>query len=321
MPNVVFMTYMDGDRVDKICSHAPPDFHVSVHQQGLSESETTPLIRDADFLMLIPGRVPDGSLRAATRLKLIQLVSAGFEHMNLDLCRELGVPVANNGGTNSTDVAEHTLGLILALYRRIPEFDRAMRDDPVQAEEHDFGTTTFTISGKTAGVIGFGNIGRKVARLLRAFGAEVVYADAYAASPEVEAEVGATRAPLDELLRRSDIVTLHTPLNDDTRGMIDARALGLMKRSAVLVNTCRGKVVVEADLVEALKSSAIRGAALDVLEQEPASPDHPLLTLDNVILTPHSAGMTYDTWERRGKFVFENMRRVWDGEAPLAVVS
>jgi len=319
MPNVAYFTGQDDDIAAEITRHAPSGYRVSKHSMSLPDSEKTPIVADSDYLILFPGRISDPVLHAGTKLRLIQLVSAGFEHMPLALCDELGIPVANNGGTNSTDVAEHTLALILGQYRRMVELDRKMRSDP--ALDVPVARSTYTIDGKTVGIVGFGNIGTKVARLARAFGAEVLYADAAPADPARDAEIGARRVDMGELLEASDVVTLHVPLAPSTDKLIGSAELARMKPSAILVNTCRGAVVDEAALIEALVVGQIAGAALDVLEHEPPSPDNPLLRMDNVTLTPHTAGTTFDTWARRGRFVFENIARVERGDSPHAVVS
>jgi phosphoglycerate dehydrogenase-like enzyme len=318
MPNVLFLTNLAPQTAALLTQQAPPDFRVAVHPISLPDEEKIPLVRTADFLILFPGVISDNVLRAAQNLKLIQLVSAGFDRINVDLCRELGIPVANNGGANSIDVAEHTIALILGCYRRMVAMDANVRNNRWSAI--DSGATTYTIMGKTAGIIGLGKIGQRTARLLAAFGAKLLYYDPYPASPAVEQELGVQRVELDQLLRQSDIVTLHVPLNAATRGLISTRELGLMKPTALLINTCRGPVVDEAALTTALQNRQILGAGLDVLEKEPPAPDNPLFQLDNVIFTPHTAGVTYDTWPRRGEFIFENLQRVWRGEPPLATV-
>ena len=275
-------------------------------------------MHDADFLILFPGQISEQVLRSAPRLKLIQLVAAGYDSMDMELCQELGIPVANNGGANSIDVAEHTISLILGFYRRLIELNRNVRVD--RWRSIDTGLSTYTISGKTIGIIGLGNIGKRVAHLLRAFGAHLLYYDQYPPAGDIESEFSVTRTALEDLLRESDIVTVHLPLTRETRGIIGKHELSLLKSTAVLVNTCRGPIVDEVALTEVLSEKRILGAALDVLEQEPPLPDNPLLKLDNVLLTPHVAGVTYDTWTRRGQFVFQNLQRVWDGEPPLAAV-
>jgi phosphoglycerate dehydrogenase-like enzyme len=319
VPTVLLTAAPGAERTRLLLTHASDDFDVRLLPPSAPEVEKRRALADADFLVLFGTGVSDDALRGAKRLKLIQLVSAGFDGINLGLCRELGIPVANNGGANALDVAEHTLAFMLAFYRRLPTLNERMRSDPSRLP--DTGATTYTVHGKTVGIIGLGNIGRRVARLLNAFGATAVYADAVPAPPEVERELGVERVHLNELLRRSDIVTLHVPLTPGTRHLIGSRELALMKPNAVLVNTCRGGVVDESALIDALREKRIAGACLDGLEKEPPSPDNPLLTLENVLLTPHSAGITYDTWERRSAFVFANLRRVCDGETPLGLVS
>jgi phosphoglycerate dehydrogenase-like enzyme len=318
MPNVIFFTTLAPETATPLTQHAPSGYKVNVHPINLPDEQKTALVQDADFLILFPGHIGNDVLRAATRVKLIQLVSAGFDRLDIGLCRELGIPVANNGGSNAIDVAEHTLALILGFYRRMLEMDANVRSGRWNAI--DSGASTYTIRGKTAGIIGLGKIGQRTARLLGAFGANLLYFDPYPAAPAIEQELGVQRVTLDELLRQSDIVTLHVPLNADTRGLIGERELALMKPNALLVNTCRGPVVDEKALTAALQARQIGGAALDVLELEPPAPDNPILKLDNVLFTPHSAGVTYDTWPRRGEFIFANLQRVWNGEAPLAAI-
>ncbi len=318
MPKAIFFTRLPADTAQLLTDQAPPDFAVETHPMSLPDAEKAELVADADFLILFPGHVGDAVLTAAKKAKLVQLVSVGFDQMNLPLCRELGLPVANNGGTNALDVAEHTIAMILGLYRRLVEMDRNVRADNWRGI--DSGSTTYCIDGKTVGLIGLGQIGQRVARLVRAFGANVIYHDAYPAKAEVEAELGVERVALPDLLQRADIVSLHVPLNESTRGIINTKNLELMKPNAILINTCRGPVVDEAALTVALQNGEIAGAALDVLEEEPPAANNPILQLDNVLLTPHTAGVTRDTWARRGKFIFANLQRVWNGEEPLATI-
>ncbi len=318
MPKVLFFTDLSAEIVPLITRFAPPDFDVQVYPSDLAEAEKRELAQDADFFILFPSIIEESVVRAAENLQLIQLVSAGFDKMPMELCRELVIPVANNGGANAIDVAEHTLSLILGLYRLLPQMDRNVRAGDWDAI--DSGRTTYTIYGKTVGIVGLGNIGRRVAELLRPFGATLLYYDAYPPSPQREEELGVEQATLDNLLRRADIVTLHVPLNEQTKQLIGARELGLMQPGAILINTCRGPVVDEAALTKALQEKRIRGAGLDVLAQEPPDPANPILQLENVLLTPHTAGVTLDTWIRRGQFVFENLQRVWNGDRPQALV-
>ena len=318
MPQVRFFTFLSPEITPLLTQYAPSGFEVSVHASDLPDEEKISLLQDTDFLILFPGQISERVLRSAPQLKLIQLVAAGYDSMDVNLCRELGIPVANNGGANSIDVAEHTIGLILGFYRRLIELDRNVRAN--RWRDIDTGSSTYTINGKTVGIVGLGNIGKRVAHLLRAFGARLLYYDQYPPAGDIESELGVTLMALDDLLRESDIVTVHLPLTGETRGIIGKHELSLLKPTAVLVNTCRGPIVDEVALTEVLSEERILGAALDVLEQEPPVADNPLLKLENVLLTPHVAGVTYDTWTRRGEFVFQNIQRVWEGELPLAVV-
>lgn len=319
MPNVLMFTTLAPEIAQELVGAAPAGYEVNVHPTGLPDAEKIRLIADADFLILFPSVLSNDVLRAAKRLKLIQLVSAGFDKMDVELCRALGIPIANNGGANAIDVAEHAVMLMLACYRRLCEMDANVRRGAWGAI--DSGAATYTINGKTVGLVGLGNIGRHTARLVRSFGADLVYTDEYAVPEEVARDLGVARVPLDELLQVADIVTLHVPLNDATRGLIAEQEMRMMKPSAVLINTCRGPVVDEQALSDALRTGQIAGAGLDVLVDEPPAADNPLLNLKNVIFTPHTAGVTHDTWARRGEFIFANLERVWEGMPALAVVS
>lgn len=319
MPNVLFFTDDTPEITALVLRQAPPTFEVNVQPSHLCAAEQRRLLAEADFLILNSRMPAEEALRAAPRLKLIQLMSAGYNHINLDLCRELGIPVANNGGANAIDVAEHTLALILGVYRRLFDTDAAARNNRWRPE--DYSLAAHTIHGRTVGIIGAGKIGQRVAHLLHAFGARVLYYDAWPLPAVEEATLGLTRATLPDLLRQSDIVTLHVNLSPESYHLIGRQELALLKPTALLVNTCRGSVVDEAALLEALTARRIMGAALDVLEEEPPAPDNPILKLDNVLLSPHMAGNSHDTWLRRGHFAFDNIQRVWMGQLPQAVVN
>ncbi len=313
-----FFTSLDPEIAAQITALAPPEFQVETHPIDLTDEDLIPLVIEAEFLILFPGRLSTMVLREAKSLKLIQLLSAGYEHMDLELCAALTIPVANNGGANAIDVAEHTLALILGLYRRLVEQDREIRKghwDPV-----DSACTTYTIDGKTVALIGLGHIGRHVAQRLKPFGAQILYVDEQPAPAEFGAALELERVSLAEALSRADILSLHVPLTPGTRGLIGIDELAKMRPTALLINTCRGSVIDQSALVTALRQGQILGAGLDVFSPEPLPPDHPLLELPNVLLTPHIAGITRDTWCRRGRFAFANLRRVWQGIQPLAQI-
>jgi phosphoglycerate dehydrogenase-like enzyme len=269
--------------------------------------------------MNVRARVTEPFLRAARKAKLLQVLSAGYDRLDLKLLRELGIPVANNGGANSWAVADHAVLAMLTLYRRMLQADPAVRAGKWQAPVD--GMNTFEMANKVVGIMGFGNIGQKVAKRVQAFDARVQYYDKYPLEPEREQELNAKRVTLEELFRTSDIISCHAPLTKETHHVVGARYLSLMKPSAIIVNTSRGEVVDEAALYDALSRKTIAGAGLDVFEQEPVNPDNPLLKLENVVVSPHTAGTTWDTWFRRADFAYKNFQRVWAGEAPLAVAT
>ena len=314
MAKIPFFTFLDPALSTQITSVAPPDFRVTAHSIDLPDRDKIALITDADGLILFPGRISSAVLRAASGLKMIQLLSAGYEHMDLELCAELDIVVANNGGTNSIDVAEHTLALILGLYRRLVEQDQSMRDG--RWDSADSARTTYTIHGKTAALIGFGHIGRQVAQRLKAFGADLLYVDEKPAMAEAVTELEMLQVSLTEALSLADIISLHVPLTPQTQGMIGPNEIALMRPNALLINTCRGPVIDENALVEALRENAILGAGIDVFATEPLPANHPLCTLHNVLLTPHSAGITRDTWIRRAQFAFANLQRALANKRP-----
>jgi phosphoglycerate dehydrogenase-like enzyme len=276
-------------------------------------------IGQAEFLVCYPGlKVSDAFFRAAPRLKLVQLLSAGYDDVDLAAARRAHVPVANNGGANAISVAEHTLMLMLAVSRRViwqhanVSGGRWRGNGPAPR--------MYELFGKTLGIVGLGTIGKKVARLARAFGMQAQYYDIVRLSEAEEDALGVRFRLLNELLKSSDVVSLHVPLNDSTRGMIGETELALLKPEAILINTCRGPVIDEAALYRALSDGKCFGAGLDVLDQEPPAPDNPLLKLDNVLLTAHFAGPTWDNHVARFRNAFDNVQRVSRGERPLWVV-
>jgi phosphoglycerate dehydrogenase-like enzyme len=281
--------------------------------------ELLSLMPEADFLLVATARVDEELLRAAPRLRLVQHQGVGYDNIDVDACRRAAIPVALTPEGTTTGVAEHTLLLILSLFRHLVALDTAVRrgEWPVWSMR----SRSVELAGKSVGLIGFGRIWREVARRARAFDTTIVYHDAVRAPAAVETELGATYVARDDLLRQADVVSLHAPLTAETRGLIGERELRLMQPHAVLINTARGALVDEPALVRALDKGWIAGAGLDVLAQEPPRPDNPLLTRPNVILTPHVAAGTRDAYRTKMRAVFANMQRVARGEAPLNQVS
>ena len=318
MPKVFFINGQ-RERVAEIFSEEAPreGFELTWLPRRVSDEEKLPLMREADFLVLHPAQISGDFLRAAKKLRLIQLLTAGHDKIDLRLTAELGIPVATNGGANAWSVSEHTVALLLALYKRLIQCDRAMREG--RWREPISGFNTFEVAGKTLGLVGAGNIGRKVARRLAAFEARVIYYDVVPA-PEIEKDLGARRVSLEDLLREADIISLHIPATRETEGIIGREALGMMKPTTVLLNTSRGPTVDEEALAEALRENRIAGAGLDVFCREPFPADHPFVQLDNVVLSPHVAGHGYEGWFRRSRFAWENIQRVATGEPPFSLV-
>ena len=276
-----------------------------------------------DYTMQI--RITREMCQAMHKVKLIMQPSTGYDHIDVDACTEKGIPLANIGGANTVSVAEYTVMAALALLRRLVEaHERTTRGEWAQREMM---WKTFELNGKTWGVIGLGRIGREVATRVRAFNVKLIYYDKIRFPREVEERYGAEYAPLHELLRESDVVSIHVPLTPETKNLINERELKMMKPTAILINTSRGEVVNEEALARALDEGWISGAAVDVYSREPIEPEHPLLKLIklkkdvNLILTPHIAGATTESSVRIGEVVLENIVRVLKGEKPINVVN
>jgi phosphoglycerate dehydrogenase-like enzyme len=298
--------------VDRLVFEAcPPGFDLRPMARDASLQERQGLLAGAEFLMgswvTTTVTLTEDDFRAAPRLKLVQLMSAGYEHIDLDLAARYGVPIAHFGGSNASVVAEHCVMLILGLYRRLFELHAAVVGGTWRAGD----PSLHELRGKRVGLIGLGYIGQALAARLRAFESEVVYY----ARHRVEQDV-ANWLPLDELLRTSQVVSLHVPITPATRGLIGARELGLMQADALLINTSRGGVVDEPALLSALAEGRLAAAGLDVFEHEPPEPASPLLSLPNVICTPHVAGSSVEVWPRVVETCFANIQRVARGEPP-----
>ena len=277
-------------------------------------------MKEAEFLMGFPRPgMDDGFYRGAPKLKLVQLISAGYDRLDVEAARRAGVPISNNGGANSVAVAEHTLMLILSVYKRL-----AWMHNNVVAGKWRVGDLgdqrVYELAGKTLGIVGLGTIGKKVARRAQAFDMRILYYDIVRLSEDQEDALGVRFALLPELLRVSDVVSLHVPLNAQTKDMMGAREFSQMKESAIFVNTCRGPVVNEPALHQALTTNRIAGAGLDVMVEEPPKTDHDLFKLDNVIITPHMAGPTVENWVKAFRNAFDNVQRVAAGRTPLWVI-
>jgi len=280
---------------------------------GWSEAAVRPILGDvAGIIIRANGHITRPLMEAAPRLQVVGRHGVGVDNVDIAAATELGIVVVNTPEANVEAVAEHALGLMIALAKRMVEGDRALRRGEWDARYRLIGRE---LRGCTLGVVGGGRIGSRVADMAHhAFGARVVYCDVVP-QPALEEALGAERVGLEVLLHRADVVTLHVPLTPATRGLIGARELALMKPTALLINTSRGAVVDEAALAEALRAGRIAGAGLDVYAEEPAPADHPLCALPQAILTPHMAAHTEEAL-RNMSLVTEDVMAVIEGREP-----
>lgn len=295
----------------KLCPEGYTLNFVGVPEQNVLIEE----IKDADYLFL-RGRVELSNelLGSARKLKLMQKWGAGFDQYDMKQIGSYNIPFMNCAGINAVQVSEMTVALLLALYRRILPLNRDLSRGIWSKEVYL--PQCHTIRGKCIGIIGIGNIGRAVARLMRGFGAEVQYYDAHRLPPDTEEGEGLRYVDQETLFRTSDVITLHVPLVPETKYLVNRETMKMMKKNAVIINAARGGVVNEADLYEALTEGTIAGAALDVLEQEesPASvAGNPLFSLDNTVITPHMGASTDEVLQAMVERCYENVTGVEEG--------
>ena len=298
-------------------SLTPQGFELVVAEPGTPEFYEA--AGTAEFYLGLARQMGGEFFRSAPKLRLVQLISAGYDHVDVESARKAKVPVANNGGANAIAVAEHTIMLMLAVQKRLVRFHNDVVAGKWRAGDPNE-SRIYQLADKTIGIVGLGNIGKKVARRAAAFDMAVRYYDIARLTEDQEDALGARFVLFEELVRTSDVLSLHVPLTDATRRMLGARALGMMKRSAIVINTCRGPVVDEDALHRALTQGQIAGAGLDVFVEEPPAPGHPLFALPNVTLTPHSAGPTWENWTARFRNGFDNIQRVAAGDRPRWVI-
>jgi D-3-phosphoglycerate dehydrogenase len=257
-------------------------------------------------------------LRRAPNLLIVSSNGAGFDPVDVDACTAAGVLVVNQSGGNANSVAEHALGMLLTLSKRILEADRALRRDPNVNRNALMGTEA---QGKTIGIVGLGNVGRRIAELCKGLlHMKVLAYDPYLTAAEMAAR-GGEKIELDELLRRSDYVSISCPLNKDNRNMIGVREFALMQPHAYFITTARGFIHDEAALADALRDKRIAGAGLDVWAKEPPPPDHPLLQFDNVLASPHTAGVTKEARINMGRIAAEQLLDALDGKRPPRLIN
>jgi D-3-phosphoglycerate dehydrogenase len=257
-------------------------------------------------------------LARTPNLLVVSTGGAGFDTVNVSDCTEAGVLVVNQSGGNADAVASHVLAMALMLSKQIIQTNHALRRGALHDRLAFMGSD---IHDRTMGIVGLGNVGRRVADLCRGlFRMQVIACDPYLDDETIAAR-GAAKVTLDELLQGADFVSISCPLDETTRGMIGAREFSLMQRHAYFITTARGSIHDEKALAEALAAKKIAGAGLDVWEREPPSPDHPLLRFDNVIATPHTAGVTREARANMGRIAAEQLIMTLDGKRPPRIVN
>jgi phosphoglycerate dehydrogenase-like enzyme len=292
-----------------------------------SEDKTCEMIREARVIVAYPRwHISKKMLESAKNVRLIQTYSVGFDNIDIETANELGIPVANNPGWNSSSAAEHTLMLILmTLKKAIYASRKSVEKDWKRGELTKVFEEAMELRGKTLGIVGLGAIGKEVARLARVFGARIIYNKLSRLSVEDENCLGVTFRSLEELLAESDIVSLHVPLNDDTRNMISHKEIALMKDGAIIINSARAGILDEYAATEALKTGKLFGVGFDVTSYRRIDGalvwESPLFELSNAVFTPHQAGNTREAMMRANNQWVDNVCRLLDGEEPLFIVN
>lgn len=304
--NVLITGFFNESSKQRVTRSFPEGWNIQIVEPQRCEE----FIGEADVLIPEHIEVNEALLSKARNLKFVQ-TGAGYDNVDIEACTNRNIWVSNAAGVNANAVAEHIFALVLGYYKNISFLDQAMKN---REDETKLDYVGGELLGKTIGTIGFGAIGSRVAELAKAFKMNVLAYDAYKSIENHDVE----QVDLDTLIANSDVITVNIFLNSSTRNLVDKTFLNKMKSNALLVNTARGPLVCEEDLIDALKNNVIGGACLDVFQVEPLSVDSELRTLKNVILTPHTAGMPDGTkfHETRYRFFVQNIQRIRNNETP-----
>ncbi|MBO4839124.1 MAG: 2-hydroxyacid dehydrogenase [Lachnospiraceae bacterium] len=290
-----------------------------VELKAVDTPEAYEAMTDAEILILRIFKAPEAVIARNPGLKMIMRWGAGFDSVDIEAAGKRGICVTNTPGANADAVSELAVLLMLAVSRKLLCHSVCLRRS--DWSKNEFLNNSFTLVNKTVGILGAGNIGRKVARKAQAFGAKTIYYDPFRLSEEREKEFSLTYYPLDELLPLCDIITLHLPLMEETKHLIDADAIARMKDGAILINTARGGLVDDHALFEAVQSGKLLGAGLDGVEREPLQPDDEFFRNDNIIVAPHVGGGTADIGEAIMPMLADDIKRFLAGEAPRFIVN
>lgn len=301
---ILLTNHYEGKPAEIIKSAVPDGFELEM-LESVSQQELEGKVKEADYL-LVSGRLKINRtvLGNAQNIKMIQRTGVGLDSIDLEYIRNHDIPFYVNKGVNAQSVAEHTILLMLASLRNLVEINENTKRGIWKKQAQ--GVCTHELCGKKVGLIGMGAIGRKVAGMLKAFGAKVLYNDVSKMKQEDENALGIKFSTREEIIEKSDIISLHCPLTDDTRHMINDRAVNKMKNGVILINTARGGLIDEAALINGIKNGKIAGAGIDVYEKEPVD-NSEVLNLQNVITTPHIGGVTYDSFYQ---MMYQAMRNI-----------
>lgn len=315
MPVILLTNHYD-ESVYKILKSAVPSGFSIVMLESTSQDELIDKARVADYF-LVSGRLKINKevIDAATKLKMIQRTGVGLDSLDLKLISERKIPLYVNSGVNARSVAEHTVLLMLSALRRFPLAYQNTKNGIWKKQV--FGTGTHELFNKKLGLIGMGSIGKLTAELLKPFGTEILYYDVSHLGKDDEKRLGVSFCDLEELVSSSDIVSLHCPLTENTRHLLDKEMLSKFKEGAVIVNTARGGLIDETALLEYLENGKISCAALDVFEKEPLPKDSPLITADNIIMTSHIGGVTYESFYRMMNDAMKNIECFENGDLQM----
>lgn len=306
MKRILHTARYTGTPWEMLKSVVPESFEVKT----LDELNYDCLIREAvnaDYL-LVSGRLPidEGVLSAAKRLKMIQRTGVGTEMLDVEAIKRHNIPVYVNAGVNAQSVAEHTLTLILACLKRLPQINQQTHQGIWKKQQ--VGVTTRELKGKTVALVGMGNIGRLVAQMLQAFGANTIYTDVVRQPAETEQRLGLFYYDsFEAMLPEADILSFHCPLTPENTEILNGRTLTMMKEGAIVINTARGKLINPDDLYNALKNGRLSAAALDTHYEEPFKEGYKLTELDNVLLTPHIGGLSFEAFESMMRGAVKNI--------------
>ena len=306
MPLIIHTARYTGVPFDILQAACPEGFSVKTLDEA-THDQLVKEVADAEYF-LVSGRlsIDEAVLNAARKLKMIQRTGVGTEMLDVEAIKRHGIPVYVNAGVNAQSVAEHTLTLILACLKRLPQINQQTHQGVWKKQQ--VGVTTRELKGKTVALVGMGNIGRLVAQMLQAFGANIIYTDVIRQPSETEQRLGLTYYnSFETMLPQADILSFHCPLVKENTEILNQRTLEMMKKGSIVVNTARGKLINPDDLYEALASGHLSGAALDTHYEEPIKEGYKLAELDNVILTPHIGGLSYEAFHQMMADAVENI--------------